>query len=166
MIMERQCRAITARPWSRSTCSRSQGYTGDAAFVISLSDPRVATVADFETGQSNEGACRDEMGRSLAPFWGYVGYPELLQEEGEPLDILRIRYRGTVRKEESDAISPRNYSVCYARKDDRHKNVKFPGCADLPKRPEDEEFGVGETEEHAPPGLGVKPNRKSLSVPE
>ena len=102
-----------------------QGYSNDFAFIINLSAKKVLETGNFDTGQSNEGACVDDKA-----CWGYEGKPEFIAVPDFTYYMLRIAYQGTeVAKISDDKIVSKNNRLCYVYAGDKYVETKDKNCA-------------------------------------
>ena len=133
-----------------------QGYTNDYAFVVTLSEPQVLEVGNFDTGQSNRGACSDdpkERGPFTGACWGYEGRPEFIKVNGRDYYTLRISYQGTEEQDSNNRVKivPKDKSLCYTKTSDKYVELKDTTCADHSALDAHDAFGIADTEDRRQP---------------
>jgi len=110
-----------------------QGYIDAYAYIVTLSTPKIAKVAELVMGQGNPGACSDnpkERTDVIHTCWDYKGRRDLVRVKGQEYFTLRITYKGTDSLDVTDdkAIVAKNDPVCYDFLDGEYAEMDDPDC--------------------------------------
>lgn len=124
-----------------------QGYIVSSAFIMALSEKEISVVGDFDTGQSNSGACEDdpmERNEMVGACWDYEGKVEFIEKRETPYYMLRIAYSGTKQKEENDRdeVTPKSIPECYIFTGSKYVTAKDRDCVKGKAVESREIFGV------------------------
>jgi hypothetical protein len=118
-----------------------QGYTNAFAYIVTLSTPQIAQVAELVMGQGNPGACSDnpkERSEFVHKCWDYKGRRDLVRVKGQEYFTLRIAYKGTDTLDVTDdkQIIAKNDPVCYDFLDGDYAEMDDPDCKGYKPLPE------------------------------
>jgi hypothetical protein len=118
-----------------------QGYIDAYAYIVTLSTPTIAKVAELVMGQGNPGACSDnpkERSDVIHKCWDYKGRRDLVRVKGQEYFTLRIAYKGTDSLDVTDdkAIVAKNDPVCYDFLDGEYAEMDDPDCKGYQPLPE------------------------------
>ena len=111
-----------------------QGHTVTNTFIISLSDEGILENGQFDTGQSNGGACsddpEDQKQLQLRPCWEYQGNIEFIQLKDKDYYLLRVSYSGTHSSDTNgvEQVLPKTDKVCYSKNGSAYQIVNDPQC--------------------------------------
>jgi len=110
-----------------------QGYIDAYAYIVTLSTPKIAQVAELVMGQGNPGACSDdskERSEFVHKCWSYQGRRDLVRVKGQEYFTLRIAYKGTDSLDVTDdkQIVAKNDPVCYDFLDGEYAEMDDPDC--------------------------------------
>ena len=110
-----------------------QGYTNAYAYIVTLSRPTIAQVAELDMGQGNPGACSDnpkERSDVIHKCWDYKGRRDLVRVKGQEYFTLRIAYKGTDTLDVTDdnQIFAKNDPVYYDFLDGEYAEMDDPAC--------------------------------------
>jgi hypothetical protein len=120
-----------------------QGYIDSYVYIVMLSTPKIAKVAELVMGQGNPGACSDnpkERSDVIHKCWDYKGRRDLVRVKGQEYFTLRIAYKGTDSLDVTDdnAIVAKNDPVCYDFLDGEYTEMDDPDCGGYKPLPERE----------------------------
>jgi hypothetical protein len=127
----------------------TQGFIFAYAYIVTLSTPTIAQVAELDMGQGNPGACSDnpkERTEFIHKCWDYKGRRDLIRVKGQEYFTLRITYKGTDNLDPTNdkEIVAKNDPVCYDFLDGEYAEMDDPDCKGYKPLP-DKDVLVGKT---------------------
>ncbi|MFZ6734386.1 hypothetical protein ACO0LG_20820 [Undibacterium sp. Ji42W] len=120
-----------------------QGYTNDYAFIVSLSDAKPVIALELNMGESNNGACTDdveEQGPLMQACWENTGKLSFLQNAADAYYTVKLSTTGNKPEGDKPPSTTRQQDTYFvhtastykASKDQRLKNAS-PVTEDLIK---------------------------------
>lgn len=135
-----------------------QGYTNDYAFIVSLSDAKPVIALELNMGESNNGACTDdveEQGPLMQACWENTGKLSFLQNGADEYYIVRLSTTGNKPEGEKPPSAARQQDTYFVHTNTTYKVSKDQGLKSAIPVAEDVVRNAGEMKKQKNPVAGA-----------